>query len=95
MCYSDRFLDVNNKLLLQEDKQFLQTLFAQIVDDEVDDDKRRDLVLFLKEFCIFSQPLQPNSKDTFFKTLTSLGVMGALEIVLVSGFQRSCSLKFQ
>ena len=44
--------------------------------------KRRDLVLFLKEFCTFSQTLQPQSRETFFKTLASLGILPALEITL-------------
>ena len=69
---------------IQEDKHFLQTLFAQILDDDVDEEKQRDLVLFLKEFCVFSQSLQPNCKEVFFKTLINYGVLGAIEIVLVS-----------
>jgi len=42
-------------------------LFSELVDDETDDSRRRDLVLFLKEFCTFSQALQVQSRDTFFK----------------------------
>ena len=52
---------------LQEDEKFLQTLFQQISDDELDDFKRKDLVLFLKELCVFSQTLQQESKSVFFK----------------------------
>ena len=70
--------------LYQNDKQFLKTLFSQILEDEVEEEKQRDLVLFLKEFCMFSQSLQPNCKDLFFKTLVNYGVLGAIEIVLVS-----------
>ena len=52
----------------QEDEKFLQTLFAQLVDEDTDDSKRRDLTLFLKEFCTFSQTLQAQSRDySFFK----------------------------
>ena len=41
-------------------------------------------MLFLKEFCLFSQTLQPQSRESFFKTLNSLGVLPALEITLAS-----------
>ena len=51
----------------QEDNKMLKTLFAQIGDEELDDSRRRDLVLFLKEFCAFSQTLQQDSKNQFFK----------------------------
>lgn len=39
------------------------------MDDETDDGHRRDLVLFLKEFCTFSQTLQPQNRESFFKVL--------------------------
>ena len=32
-------------------------------------------VLFLKEFCQFSQTLQPQSRESFYKTLSNLGVL--------------------
>lgn len=41
-------------------------------------------MLFLKEFCTFSQTLQPQSRESFFKTLHNLGVLPALEITLAS-----------
>lgn len=41
-------------------------------------------VNFFKEFCAFSQTLQPQNRDTFFKTLAKLGILPALEIVMVS-----------
>lgn len=68
--------------LLQDDDKFLSELFAQLTDEATDDDKRKDLVLFLKEFCMFSQTLQPQSRESFFKTLSSLGILQALEITL-------------
>ncbi|KAM7289237.1 serine/threonine-protein phosphatase 4 regulatory subunit 3 isoform X1 [Ixodes scapularis] len=68
--------------MLQEDEKFLSELFAQLTDEATDDDKRRDLVLFLKEFCTFSQTLQPQCRESFFKTLSSLGILQALEITL-------------
>lgn len=41
-------------------------------------------VNFFKEFCAFSQTLQPQNRDAFFKTLAKLGILPALEIVMVS-----------
>ncbi|KAK3093571.1 hypothetical protein FSP39_017545 [Pinctada imbricata] len=68
--------------MIQEEENFLPSLFAQLTDDETDDEHRRDLVLFLKEFCTFSQTLQPQSRENFFKTLSNLGVLSALELIL-------------
>lgn len=70
--------------LIQEDDRFLRTLFDQIKEDSTQSTRRRDLVLFLKEFCTFSQTLQPQSRDNFFKALSSLGVLQALEVILAS-----------
>ena len=70
--------------LIQEDERFLRTLFAQITSDDTENSKKRDLVLFLKEFCTFSQTLQPQNRDNFFKALSSLGVLQALEIILAT-----------
>uniref|UniRef100_A0A8C4N0N7 SMEK homolog 1, suppressor of mek1 (Dictyostelium) n=1 Tax=Eptatretus burgeri TaxID=7764 RepID=A0A8C4N0N7_EPTBU len=68
--------------LLQEDDRFLTELFAQLTEEATDDDKRRELVSFLKEFCAFSQTLQPQDRDSFFKSLSSFGILPALEVVL-------------
>jgi len=70
--------------LIQEDDRFLRTLFEQIKDDSTSGFRRRDLVLFLKEFCTFSQTLQPQNRDNFFKALSNLGVLQALEVILAS-----------
>ncbi|KAJ9596111.1 hypothetical protein L9F63_012695, partial [Diploptera punctata] len=70
--------------LIQEDLKFLSELFAQLTDEGTDEQKRRDLVLFLKEFCNFSQNLQPQGKESFYKTLSSLGILPALEITLAA-----------
>jgi len=40
-------------------------------------------VNFLKEFCAFSQTLQPQNRDAFFKTLSNMGILPALEVILV------------
>nr|XP_033793806.1 serine/threonine-protein phosphatase 4 regulatory subunit 3B isoform X4 [Geotrypetes seraphini] len=68
--------------MLQEDEKFLSEVFAQLTDDATDDSKRLELVNFFKEFCAFSQTLQPQNRDTFFKTLANLGILPALEIVM-------------
>ncbi|XP_063831453.1 serine/threonine-protein phosphatase 4 regulatory subunit 3 isoform X1 [Ostrinia nubilalis] len=68
--------------LIEEDEKFLTDLFKLLIDEKTPDTKRRDLVLFLKEFCNFSQNLQPQDKDVFYKTLVSLGILPALEITL-------------
>ncbi|XP_043111083.1 serine/threonine-protein phosphatase 4 regulatory subunit 3B isoform X2 [Puntigrus tetrazona] len=68
--------------MLQEDEKFLTEVFAQLTDESTEDTKRRELVNFFKEFCAFSQTLQPQSRDTFFKTLANLGILPALEIVM-------------
>lgn len=68
--------------LIQEDERFLSELFAQLTDESTEDSKRQDLVLFLREFCNFSQNLQPQAKEAFYKTLTALGILPALEITL-------------
>ncbi|XP_069090460.1 serine/threonine-protein phosphatase 4 regulatory subunit 3B isoform X3 [Pleurodeles waltl] len=68
--------------MLQEDEKFLSEVFAQLTDEATDDDKRRELVNFFKEFCAFSQTLQPQNRDAFFKTLANLGILPALEIVM-------------
>lgn len=68
--------------LIQEDEKFLRTLFGQITDKNTAPNRKRDLVLFLKEFCTFSQTLQPQNRDNFFKALSSLGVLQTLEVIL-------------
>nr|XP_061794381.1 serine/threonine-protein phosphatase 4 regulatory subunit 3-A-like [Nerophis lumbriciformis] len=68
--------------MLQEDEKFLTEVFAQLTDEGIDNSKRRELVNFVKEFCTFSQTLQPQNRDAFYKTLANLGILPALEIVM-------------
>ncbi|XP_074643917.1 serine/threonine-protein phosphatase 4 regulatory subunit 3-like [Tubulanus polymorphus] len=68
--------------IIQNDEKFLKQLFAQLKDDETGDEKRRDLVFFLKEFCTFSQTLQPQNRDSFLKILSSMGIFQTLEVIL-------------
>lgn len=77
--------------LIQEDEQFLAELFTLLTDPKTAPEKRRDIVLFLKELCSFAQNLQPPSKDSFYKTLTCLGILQALEITLVMKDQKTKS----
>uniref|UniRef100_A0A3Q2DZA7 Serine/threonine-protein phosphatase 4 regulatory subunit 3 n=1 Tax=Cyprinodon variegatus TaxID=28743 RepID=A0A3Q2DZA7_CYPVA len=66
--------------MLQEDEKFLTEVFAQLTDEATEESKRRELVNFVKEFCAFSQTLQPQNRDAFYKTLANLGILPALEI---------------
>ncbi|KAL2768879.1 protein PPP4R3C [Daubentonia madagascariensis] len=68
--------------MVQEDEKFLSDVFILLRDKTIDDDKRRELLFFFKEFCTFSQTLQPQSKDALFKTLTQLGILPALKILM-------------
>ena len=67
---------------LQEDEKFLTELFTQLTDSKLEEVRRKELVLFLKEFCTFAQALQPPGRESFFKTLNNLGILQALEITL-------------
>ncbi|XP_068819361.1 serine/threonine-protein phosphatase 4 regulatory subunit 3-B-like [Capricornis sumatraensis] len=68
--------------MLQEDDKFLSTAFAQLRDKTTDDDTRRELLFFFKEFCAFSQTLVTGKRNALFKTLTQLGILPALKIVM-------------
>ncbi|XP_059766836.1 serine/threonine-protein phosphatase 4 regulatory subunit 3B-like [Balaenoptera ricei] len=68
--------------IVQEDDEYLAEVFAQIRDKATDDDKWRDLVFFLKEFCAFSQLLHHENRCALFTTLTELGILPALKIVM-------------
>ncbi|XP_021946335.1 serine/threonine-protein phosphatase 4 regulatory subunit 3A isoform X4 [Folsomia candida] len=68
--------------LIQEDEKVLKDLFTGLTDESTPDDKRRDLILFLKELCAFAQNLQPQARESFYKTLTNQGVLPALELAL-------------
>ncbi|XP_021533385.1 serine/threonine-protein phosphatase 4 regulatory subunit 3B-like [Neomonachus schauinslandi] len=68
--------------MLKDDNNFLSQVVAQLRDETINDDRRRELLLFFKEFCAFSQTLQPPSKDALFKTLTELGILPVLKIAM-------------
>lgn len=68
--------------LIQDDERFLPELLHLLIDESTNELRRRDLALFLREYCQFSQNLQPQAKENFYKTLSSLGILPALEVVL-------------
>ncbi|CAF1639016.1 unnamed protein product, partial [Adineta ricciae] len=68
--------------LLYEDPKFLTQLFSTLKDDNLPDDKRKDLMLFLKEFCIFSQTLQQQNRDNFFQALATHGILNVIQVML-------------
>lgn len=70
--------------MIQENREFLQNLFEQIISAETSSDRKRELVLFLREYCIFSQNIQPKQREGFFKTLASFKIFSAVEIALIS-----------
>lgn len=77
--------------MIQEDGEFLQDLFNQIISSDTGTERKRELVLFLREYCIFSQTIQPKQRDSFFKTLASLKILSAVEVALSSTDQVSKS----
>jgi len=70
--------------LILEDDTFLRDLFVELKDGRTVETRRKELVLFLKEFCQFSQTLQPQSRESFYKKLSTLGVLPGLEMTLQS-----------
>ncbi len=74
LCYT---ININKIMLYfpQEDEKFLTELFAQLTDGKSEEIRRKELVLFLKEFCTFAQALQPPGRESFFKTLNNLGIL--------------------
>ncbi|KAH9511347.1 SMEK 2, suppressor of mek1 (Dictyostelium) [Dermatophagoides farinae] len=67
---------------IQDDKKFLKELFRQLSDTEPSfQEKRRDLVLFLKELCTFSYRLE--SREFFIKTLSSSGLLQTIKTLLI------------
>ncbi|XP_047571754.1 serine/threonine-protein phosphatase 4 regulatory subunit 3B-like [Lutra lutra] len=76
------FLNKIEIVSMLQDDNFLSEVFAQLKNAAIDDDRRRELLLFFKEFCAFSQTLQPPKKDALFKILTELGILPVLKIVM-------------
>ncbi|VDM24038.1 unnamed protein product [Toxocara canis] len=73
--------------MLQEDKQLLKELFDQLKDPSISTERRKDLTMFLKEFCSFSTSLQPNGpqgREVFYKTLMQNDVLATIEPCIMS-----------
>uniref|UniRef100_T1IM45 Serine/threonine-protein phosphatase 4 regulatory subunit 3-like central domain-containing protein n=1 Tax=Strigamia maritima TaxID=126957 RepID=T1IM45_STRMM len=68
------------KIIQRED--FLIPLFTQMKDESIGDEKLRDSIRFLKEYCTFSKSLSPETRHGFFKNLSVLGILEVLEITL-------------
>ncbi|XP_078001272.1 serine/threonine-protein phosphatase 4 regulatory subunit 3-like isoform X2 [Glandiceps talaboti] len=66
--------------MIQDDDKFLPEIFAQLTDEATDDNRRKELVFFLKEYCTFAQTFQ--NREAVFKMLSNLGVLPALEVIL-------------
>merc|ERR1719420_1696190 len=75
--------------LILDDDRFLADLFNELKDARTTEERRKELVLFLKEFSQFSQTLQPQSKDSFYKTLSTHGVLQGLEMTLQSNVKET------
>lgn len=73
--------------MIQENGEFLQNLFNQIISSETSSERKRELVLFLREYCMFSQTIQPKQRENFFKTLASYKILSAVEVALSSNDQ--------
>ncbi|XP_008153427.1 serine/threonine-protein phosphatase 4 regulatory subunit 3B-like [Eptesicus fuscus] len=68
--------------MLQSDDKFLPQIFEQLKDKTIDNDKRHELLFFLKEFGAFAQILKPRSKDALFKTLTQMGILPTIKVIM-------------
>ncbi|XP_008576744.1 PREDICTED: serine/threonine-protein phosphatase 4 regulatory subunit 3B-like [Galeopterus variegatus] len=68
--------------MLQRDRKCLSEVLANLNDKTLDDDKRRELAFFLKEFCAFSKVLEPQKKEELFQMLTQLEILPALKIIM-------------
>ncbi|CAO2623809.1 Protein PPP4R3C [Lemmus lemmus] len=66
--------------MLQEDEMFLLEIFAQLEDNTLGDERRYELLFFLKEFCEFATTLKVPEKDALLKTVIKLGIMSALKV---------------
>ncbi|XP_040599759.1 protein PPP4R3C-like [Mesocricetus auratus] len=65
--------------MLQEDKIFMFEVFAQLKDNTLGHERRRELLLFFKEFCEFANILN-SLKKNILKRAIKLGLMKALKL---------------
>ncbi|KAL0587884.1 Protein PPP4R3C [Plecturocebus cupreus] len=69
--------------MLQKDDKFLFEAFAQLRDETIHENRRCELLFFFKELCSFSQALLPEIKDELLETLTQLGILPVLKIIMI------------
>ncbi|TKR87890.1 hypothetical protein L596_012222 [Steinernema carpocapsae] len=73
--------------MLAEDKVLIKQLFDELKDKNITVQRRKELASFLKEFCSYSQSLQPNGpqgRDMFLKLLMSNDVLAAVDLCIIS-----------
>ncbi|XP_020113740.1 serine/threonine-protein phosphatase 4 regulatory subunit 3 isoform X2 [Ananas comosus] len=70
--------------LLKDDSCFIQELFARMRSSSISADSRRDLVLFLHEFCSLSKSLQLVHQLRLFRDLANEGIFDIITNVLQS-----------
>lgn len=67
---------------LQEDRECMMRLFTCLKSPETSDSHRRELALFVKEFCNLS--IQTDQKEAFLSTLSAHGALSTVESLLSS-----------
>lgn len=65
---------------LQEDREIMLRLFTCLKSPETSDSHRRELALFVKEFCNLS--VQTDQKEAFLGTLSAHGALSTVEVLL-------------
>ncbi|KAH9284376.1 Serine/threonine-protein phosphatase 4 regulatory subunit 3 [Echinococcus granulosus] len=65
---------------LQEDREIMLRLFTCLKSPETSDSHRRELALFVKEFCNLS--VQTDQKEAFLATLSAHGALSTVEVLL-------------
>ncbi|XP_076812518.1 serine/threonine-protein phosphatase 4 regulatory subunit 3B-like [Clavelina lepadiformis] len=78
--------------LVQSDENLLSLMFKQLREESTADERRRELAGFVRELCSLSQTLQPAARDDFFRRLSELGVLPAVEMLLASDDTQSHKL---
>uniref|UniRef100_A0A2K6KJA6 Protein phosphatase 4 regulatory subunit 3C n=1 Tax=Rhinopithecus bieti TaxID=61621 RepID=A0A2K6KJA6_RHIBE len=81
--FEDNFLSTLTTFILSNKAEIVSMLFAQLKDETTHDDRRCELLFFFKDLCSFSQELQPQSKDALLETLTQLGILPVLKIIMI------------
>ncbi|KAI4965084.1 hypothetical protein ZWY2020_057517 [Hordeum vulgare] len=70
--------------LLKDDTSFMQRLFATMRSSNISSESKKELVLFLREFCTISSSLQPAQQMQLSRDLASRGVFDIISDVLRS-----------